>query len=256
LKPGASRWIRVLAALALSVAPGLGAAELRPFSATFGVIWHGLSAGQSRVELLRLPDGRWSYSSRNEPRGLFRLAMPRELSSRSIFIIRDGQIVPERFTGDDGTAATQRDSDLQFDWVRGRVTGIAETRKVDLPLQPGMHDSMSVQVALMHELLAGRTPSHFVMLDKDKIKEYVYTQEGSETLQTVLGPRHTVLFRSARPGSQNGTWFWCAPDLGYLPVKVERRNGGKVEWSMTLLKATVAGQPCCSTPGDAAAPAP
>ena len=229
-----------LVVTAFSFTPVLRCGELQPFSARFGVTWHGLSAGESRVELQRLPDGRWSYSSRNEPRGLFRLAMPKELSSRSVFSIRDGKLVPERFTGDDGTEATKRDSDLQFDWARGRVTGIAETRKVDLPLQPGMLDSMSVQVALMHELLEGRTPTHFVMVDKDKVKEYLYTAQGSETLQTVLGSRRTLLFRSARAGSDSGTWFWCAPDLGYLPLKVERRTGSKVEWSMTLLHATVA----------------
>ena len=90
----------------------------------------------------------------------------------------------------------------------------------------------------MHELLSGRTPKYFVLLDKDKVKDYNYTAQGEENLQTVLGERHTVIFRSARPGSADGTFFWCAPDMGYLPLKVERREGKSVQWSMTLLSAS------------------
>ena len=224
----------VLAAGARPVA----AAELLPFTASFAITWHGMSAGTAQVQLQRLPDGRWSYQSISTARGLFRLAMPAELHSRSLFTIRDDHIVPEQFTAEDGTSGTGKDQDVRFDWNAGRATGTAERRRVDLPLQPGLLDSLSVQVALMHELLSGRTPQHFVLLDKDKIKDYNYTAQGEETLQTVLGERHTVIFRSSRPGSADGTWFWCAPDMGYLPLKVERREGKNVQWSMTLLSAS------------------
>lgn len=214
---------------------------MQPFSASFNVTWHGISAGRSRLELQRLPDGRWSYSSRSEAQGLFRLVLPAELTSRSEFSIKNGQIIPEHFTGDDGTDSRKRDQDLVFDWERGRVTGVAETKPVDLPLQPGLQDGMSIQVAMIHALLAGHPPSRFLMVDKTKIKEYLYTEEARETIKTPHGPRQTVVYRSSRPGSNDGTWFWCDPELGFLPVKVERRNGTKVEWSMALETAKVGG---------------
>ncbi|MEO8307340.1 MAG: DUF3108 domain-containing protein [Pseudomonadota bacterium] len=217
------------------------AAELQPFSASFKVTWHGMTAGRSTLELQRLSDDRWSYSSRSSAQGLFRLVLPAELQSHSEFSIRGGQIVPEHFTGDDGTDSKRRDQDLKFDWEKGRVTGVAETKPVDLPLQPGLQDGMSIQVALIHALLAGHPPSRFLMVDKTKIKEYIYTEEGRETVNTPRGPRQTVVYRSGRPGSEDGTWFWCDPELSYLPVKVERRAGAKVEWSMTMETAKVGG---------------
>ena len=173
--------------------------------------WH-VGRHAATLSCKRLPDGRWSYGSRSSAQGLFRLALPAELTSRSVFSIRDGKVVPERFTGEDGTDSQRRDQELVFDWERGRVTGIAETKPVDLPLQPGMQDGMSVQVALMQALLTGSTPPAFLLIDKTKVKEYVYTQEGTADLQTALGPRQTVIYRSSPPGCQRGTWFWCAPD--------------------------------------------
>ena len=109
---------------------------------------------------------------------------------------------------------------------------------VDVALQPGLQDSLSVQLALIHELLAGRTPETFVMLDRDEIKDYLYTAEGKERVKTALGEHDTVRYRSRRPNSDRSTMFWCAPDLGYLPVKVERHKGSKIEWSMTLATLT------------------
>ncbi len=209
-------------------------AALRPFTARYTITWSGMSAGNTRLALERLPDGRWSYESRSQAKGLFRLAMPADLASRSVFRLQDGRIVPETFTADDGASSNEKDQNLAFDWTRGRVSGVAERKNVDLPVQPGLLDTMSVQVALMNELLSGRTPDRFVLIDTDKIKDYLYTKEGTETVKTNVGEHRTVIFRSSRPGSKKGTWFWCAPELGYVPVKVERRDGKDVEWSMAL----------------------
>jgi hypothetical protein len=237
---------RLLASLAAAAAclPLLAGAleaptpELKPFTATFNITWHGLSAGTAQLQLQHLDDGRWSYQSLSTARGLFRLAMPAELRSRSVFSIRDGRILPDRFTADDGAASTSKDQDLHFDWSTGRVTGIAEKRRVDLPLKPGVLDTMSVQIALMHELLVGNTPRYVVIVDKDRIKDYTYSAIGEETLATPIGEYRTLIFRSTRPGSDTGTYFWCAPALGFLPLKVERREGSKVQWSMSLQTAT------------------
>jgi hypothetical protein len=235
--------ILVLLGLSCAAAGEVCAGELQPFQASFNVTWRGLSAGKSQLTLEHLPDGRWSYSSRSAARGLFKIAVSNDLTQRSIFSIRDGRVVPEEFKTDYGKAGANREVNLKFDWNDGQVTGIAETKPVNAPLQPGMQDPMSVQVALMQELLQGRSPERFQMFDKNKVKEYLYTREGSETLQTVLGERNTVIYRSSRGTSEHGTWFWCVPELGYLPVKVERRNGKKIEWSMALERATTASTP-------------
>jgi hypothetical protein len=220
------------------LAAGANSAELRPFEAHYTITWHGMSAGSSQLQLQKLPDGRWSYSSRSVARGLFRMAMPASLSSRSTFRIVDNQIVPDQFSSDDGAPSEEKDQRLTFDWENSRVTGVSEKKHVDLPTQPGLLDGMSVQVALMQELLAGRTPQRFVLIDKGRIKDYLYTVEGSQMLRTPLGEHRTTIFRSSRPGSEKATLFWCAPELGYVPLKVERRDGKDVEWSMNLQRAS------------------
>jgi len=193
-----------------------------------------MTAGTARLALKRSDAQRWVYTSENTARGLFKVAIPGTIRQSSELRIEDGRIVPQHFVTDDGSEKGKRDSDVRFDWKAGRATGMAEGKPVDVPLQPGLQDSLSIQIALIHELLAGRTPSGFVMLDKDEVKDYLYTAEGNERVKTALGEHDTVIYASRRPDSDRKTLFWCAPDLGYLPVKVERRKGTKVEWSMTM----------------------
>lgn len=226
----------VAAALALSMAPRTQAAELQPFVASFTVDWHGMTAGNASLALRQTGPDAWSYESHNNARGLFRLALPGEIRQSTEFRIRNGHIQPLHFLGDDGTNRTDKDVELRFDWDTMSVRGIAENKPVELTVEPGTQDGMSVQIALIHELLQGRTPAGFRMVDKNVVKDYLYSHEGSETVQTEVGTVVTQIYRSRRPDSQRGTWFWCAPSLGYTPVKVERRNGTKVEWSMRITK--------------------
>ena len=193
-----------------------------------------MTAGTARLALKRTDAQHWLYTSENVARGIFRVAVPGTIRQSSEVRIEDGHLVPEHFITDDGSDKSKRDSDVRFDWKANRATGMAEGKPVDVALQPGLQDSLSVQLALIHELVAGRTPASFVMLDREEIKEYLYTAEGKERVKTALGEHDTVIYSSRRPNSDRSTLFWCAPDLGYLPVKVERHKGSKIEWSMTL----------------------
>lgn len=228
-----------LALLCALLAQPLGAQELKPFIARYAWAYRGITAGQSSLILARREDGRWSYASRSVARGLFRLIAPGEITQDSVFHLDGNQVLPDHYRGDDGTPATKRDVNLTFDWHARRVAGVYEDVPVDLPIEPGVHDDMSIQVALMNDLLRGVTPTTFRLIDRNIVKEYQYTAEGTVTLQTALGMRKALVYRSRKIGARSSTLFWCSPELGYLPLKVERHDGAdKVEWAMTIQSAS------------------
>lgn len=228
--------LTLLPAIALPaepVRPPAAAGALAPFRVEFAVAWRGINAGTSALQLERLAPGIWRYSARNNARGLARLVFPGEITQVSEFTLDDA-VRPRRFLGDDGSGDTRHDIRLEFDWVAGRVRGIAERQPVDLPLQPGTQDPMSVQIALMVDLAAGRTPTEFWLIDKNRIKDYEYRSEGTARIATAAGEFDTVIWSSRRPGSDRLTRVWYAPSLGYLPVRAERMRGGRIEIAMTL----------------------
>jgi Protein of unknown function (DUF3108) len=206
----------------------------QPFKATFAVDWHGMSAGTSTLELTHEGGNRYTYSSSNTARGFFRLAIPDTITQISHFTLENGKVIPATYVGDDGSSDTGRDVSLQFDWAEQRVTGTAEDHPVSQPLEPGVQDSLSVQIALMCELAQGRSPASFQLIDKDEVKEYQYTREGEASLATSIGKLDTLIYKSQRKGSSRYTRLWIAPSLGYLPVRAEQAKRDKRELQLQI----------------------
>ena len=223
----------VLLALVLaSLAVAARADELKPYRATYTGIWNGMTVAVSHLKLEQTGDT-WSYSSSSTPRGLGRLAAgifpPREIS---VVRITDSGVLPQSFRSEGGERA--KSTDLSYDWQAHRVTGTLEGAQVDQPLAPGVQDDGSVQLALMVELLSGRTPSTFRMIDRSGTREYQFARESTATLQTPLGAIATVVYRAQKTGSPRVTRFWCAPERGYVPLKVEQTRGEEVQWTMEI----------------------
>lgn len=219
-------------AIFLGVTNMAGADELKPFEASYAWIWHGLNVAVSTLTLEKTGDT-WSYRSRSEPRGIGKAFSERPVQ-KSVLRVTDTGVQPLSYQASDGTTSTRRAIDLKYDWGQGRVTGVYEDDKVDLPLTAGVQDDASVQVAMMVELLRGRTPDRFALLNKNAVRQYRYIRDGEATLQTPLGNIATIIYKSERDGSPRVTRFWCAPDRGYVPLRVEQTRGKDVEWTMEI----------------------
>ena len=146
----------------------------------------------------------------------------------------EGHVQPLRFRGDDGSPSTDQDVSLDFDWNAHRVRGVAEKKSVDLALKPDTQDPMSVQIELMLALGRQQVPASVWLADKDEIKEFLYTSEGTQRLKTALGELDTLVLASRRPGGNRITRMWFAPSLGYVPVQAQRTRDGKTEWTMVV----------------------
>ena len=209
------------------------------FVAKFAIEWHGITAGYSQLELTRSAPNTYTYRSRNLARGIFRLAFPDAISQVSEFVLVEGEVRPSSYHADDGSRDSGKSVDLKFDWQARRATGSAANKSVDIALASGTQDPLSVQIALMCELSAGRTPKSFWLVDNTEIKEYRYVPEGAVSLDTPLGKLATVIYRSERTGSDRLTRLWLAPALGYLPVRAERSRAGKIDFALSIRELTM-----------------
>jgi hypothetical protein len=233
-------WIAVALAAALTaLAPQARAAELQPFTAEYAIKYSTLSVGGSRLELRRDDrPGRWILESRANASGLARLLAGGTLVQTSWLEVSGQGVRPLRFRFDDGMERRQEDSEFHFDWAAGRVTGIAKGEAVDVAAVPNLQDPVSIQVATMYALLAGRQPGQLPMIDGRKVKTYDYALLRRERLKTRAGTFDTVVYTSSRTGSERVTHMWLAPELGYLAVQVEQHREGKRLFAMYLEKYT------------------
>jgi hypothetical protein len=209
------------------------AGELRPFETRYAFLWHDMNAGSASFALKRLSAQEWTYSSNTEPRGLFKLFSAATASLESRMSIGPEGVRPLHFTARQGSSGSQT-ADLSFDWEKLRVSGRIDDANVDVALRAGVQDDLSVQVALIQALAAGKMPQGIALFDKSGIRDYEYTRVGEETLHTPLGDIATVIYRSHRANSSRSTRFWCAPSYGYIPLRAEQQHENDVEWVMEL----------------------
>jgi Protein of unknown function (DUF3108) len=209
------------------------------FSAHYDAAWKGINVGTSNIELKPAAEpGRFIYTWTITARGIFRLAYSDDVVQTS-WLKLDGQHVrPERYRGREGAATVE----LNFDWLNKHASGESEKKPVDIKLKEGTQDVLSIQVEVMLDLKNGNLPKTFQIVDKDQLKEFNYTQEGTARIRTALGELDTVMVSSQRAGNNRILRMWFAPSLGFVPVQAERSRDGKVEIAMHIKSLQRQGQ--------------
>ena len=225
-------------ALLVGSLPALGQG-LRPHDVVYQFLFKGVSGGE--LELKLQPDtgpDSWIYETHAHPNFLARFFVSPNSIERGWFRTTPTGVEPTRYFLDDGSPDKGNDSDLRYDWALGRLTGTARGRPLDLALEPGTQDVMSIRAVVLVDLLAGREPHEYAMLDGRELKRYVYTRVGTAKLRTAIGEFETVIYKSDRKDSdgRGRIWqYWYAPALGWLPVRAEQREDGKARMTLAIL---------------------
>jgi hypothetical protein len=226
-------WITLIlgAAAAHSSAAQPAEVQLAPFTAQYTADWKGISVGTSNIELKAGADpGHYIYTWTITARGIFRIAYHDDLVQTSWLSVDGQHVRPDKYHGSEGSSTVE----LNFNWQDNRATGVSEGNPVDLKLKPGTQDVMSIQVEVMLDLMKGDLPKEFQIIDKDRLKDFNYTQEGTARIRTAIGELDTVIVVSQQTGNNRILKMWFAPSLGFVPVQAERSRDGKVEIAMRI----------------------
>jgi hypothetical protein len=70
------------------------------------------------------------------------------------------------------------------------------------------------------------------------VAEYVYTDNGTATIATAAGMFDARVLTQQRSGSSRATWLWVAPQLKFLPVRIEQRRDGEVQTAFDLVSVS------------------
>jgi hypothetical protein len=215
-------------------------AGIAPFSAHYLAEWKNITVGSSDLQLKAdAQPGHYIYKWTITARGIFRIAYSNDVTQQSWFSVIDNHVRPEKYRAEEGSSTISFD----FDWDSGHARGFSEDKPVDLKLKQGTQDLMSIQIEVMLDLKNGNLPKTFHIVDKDEIKEFNYTHEGTASLRTAIGQLDTVIVASQRTGNDRILRMWFAPSLGFLPIQAERWRNGKLEFAMRIKSMNAAKAP-------------
>jgi hypothetical protein len=216
--------------MAVSVA---GAADLTPHRAEYKVKISVVS-GQLNTELQAVDTG-FIANHAIKPVGMSRILTNGRMRVSSEFTAGEDGVRPVRFHELD-TIKDEPEVRLGFDWTTNTASGTVGKEDVTFQLDGISHDNVSIQYALMHDLLNGGPQETYVLFDVDKMRVAHVRNVGTKKVKTKAGSFEVVGIQHQREGSSRVTTLWCAPELGYLPVVIEQHRKKKLNFRATLTK--------------------
>jgi hypothetical protein len=137
-----------------------------------------------------------------------------------------------------------RKSDLDFDWTAKMVTGTDRGDAVKIPLNRGMVDKSTYQLALQHDVAAGKKTMSYQVVDDGEVDTYDFRVLGAEKVETKAGKIDAIKVERVRDPTQSKriTVMWFAKDWDYLLVRLQQVETDGKEYNIMLLDGTVNGK--------------
>ncbi|MFF7708654.1 DUF3108 domain-containing protein [Pseudomonas sp. NPDC007930] len=227
----------LLLAFAL-LAPLAQAADLKPFSASYTADWKQLPmSGTAERSLSANANGQWSLSFKAS-------MMIASLSESSEFKYDKGSFLPQSYSYERGGLGKSKTVNLDFDWSAKKITGSDRGDAVNLPLNNGVLDKSTYQLALQHDVAAGKKSMSYQVVDGDDLDTYDFRALGEEKVNTKAGSIDAIKVERVRDPTQSKrtTVLWFAKNWDYLLVQLQQTETDGKEYTIMLQDGTVDGK--------------
>ncbi len=227
-------WLVCLALAGLAHSGASAEPMLRPHEAEYKVDISVLS-GMLRTELEPVANG-YRATHVVKATGLSRLLAGGAIRDRSEFEVTANGLRPIRFQSDDSVTRDRVKADIEFDWAQGEARGLVNENEFLLPLGKPMHDRISLQYALMLDLINGNAKSNYVLFETDDLKSVEVRVVGERKIKVPAGKFTALGIEHQATDSKRITTMWCVAELGYLPAIIEQHRKGKLRMRAVLNK--------------------
>ncbi|WP_312480383.1 DUF3108 domain-containing protein [Stutzerimonas nitrititolerans] len=227
----------LLLALSLLALP-VQALELKPFSASYTADWKQVPISGTAQRSLEKTDG-----------DLWRLdfeasMLVASLNERSTFRVDGDTLLPQRYRHKRSGLGKGKNIEHNFDWDAKQVTGEDRGDPVKLPLNRGLLDKSTYQIALQEAVAAGEKSMSYQVVDGDEIETYDFRVLGEEQVSTKAGQVDAIKVERVRDPTQSKrqTILWFATEWDYLLVRLHQVEKDGKEYQIMLEEGIVDGK--------------
>lgn len=214
----------LLVLVTLLAAAPLPAADnpLKPFRADYTLEQDDDVIATTQLSLTSIGDNLWRYRSFSEPTGWLGTMLGVSVTQESEWSWND-HIRPSRYRYD--RTGKAKHVHMQFDWEKMKVTNVVNGDPWQMDIPDGTQDKLSINLALMAHLAQSQSDISFPVADGGRLKTYDFKIVGQESINTSLGLINTIkISRNKRGRKDRQAMLWLSPELGYLPVRIEKAD--------------------------------
>ncbi len=209
---------------------------IRGYSAVYQIHYKDRNVGTSASSVrYDSSSGVYRFSSSSSLRGLLKFFVtPKAVVERSEFVSEAGRITPLEFWYEDGSRRGEDNFHILFDWDNGLAIAETEAGRQEFPIQHGTLDRGAMQVQLMLDMARSDQLGSYTLADEDGPRTYAYRAGANTLLETPFGNLETQAFIQERAGSSRQLLLWAAPELHYLPARIEQQRNGETQFVLLL----------------------
>lgn len=220
--------------LILFISSSLHAETLGDYSAKYAISLNGLQAGELTQQLETLTDGLHRFRSTSKATGVIAVFKRDTVKETSLWSQTSQKIQPHQYLYQRSGGKKDKYLRMDFNWQDNTVHIDDKTHPWKLEVETDTLEKHIYQVQLRLDLLKNpeQTTFNYQIADGGHVKHYQIKQLGQETISTPLGEITAVKLKRLRErdnDKERETTLWCAPELNYLPVKLEHieKDGSK-----------------------------
>jgi len=194
---------------------------LSPYKARYSIRKAGFTLAYVNIELQR-NGNHYRFVSDSETTGLVSMFRSDTIHESSELEIRDGRVIPQHYFYE-RISRKPKKVDLRFDWQARTATNSVSGKEWAVNNLPDdTVDKFSIQLAAMLGVQKNNKSMRFHYAEKGTLKEYLFSIEGKENLETELGKYDTIKIKRVRAKKKKRiTYSWLAPELGYVLVRMQ-----------------------------------
>ena len=136
---------------------------------------------------LAMTDEGYRAESSIRATGMSRIVARGEIRESSEFRNSNGGLRPDHFLSNDGLTRDKESVDFRFDWDAGLISGVLNGEPFETSVDGLVHDRVSLQYGLMHDLSTGIQRSNYFLQDAEKFKPLSITNIGSKPVKVPFG---------------------------------------------------------------------
>ncbi|MEO1574401.1 MAG: DUF3108 domain-containing protein [Pseudomonadota bacterium] len=208
--------------------------QVDDFAVTYGAKV-GIARGETRLEMRRLVDNEFIIESWTELRGIVSLFKRGTIYERARFDYVDGDILTRSFERRDDISGEDRNVEVDYDWATGQATVTYQGVTTTYPIEPGVSNTLVMQVELMQSLSTGDRPEWLDVVGHKGRLRFDVTYEGQDAIQIDDQVQELFCYSHSRRDSGIRTTFWAEPERSHLPLKARIEKNEKLRGQLTLI---------------------
>ncbi|UJF20910.1 DUF3108 domain-containing protein [Shewanella sp. OMA3-2] len=204
---------------------------LTPHTAQYKAYYGSIELGDAKYTLPATDSGYYNYLFESEV-GLLMLSDERKLQSD--FTLENGKLTPFRYVHERTGTGSDYTEQTAFAKSQNFIHTIYKQQALKLDYQELIFDPLMVQLQFRMDVIGNKRPLNYKMVKEKEVDEYDFKIIGNETITVAGGTFETVKFEVVRDSTKRQTFFWMAPKLAYLPIRLSHFSKGSKQLDIQL----------------------